>query len=481
MKIILVIFFICFAMDANSQSYVLRDIKSFGARGDGKANDQGAFKKAANYFNARGGYGKLIISKGIYLVGTQIFTGGQLNKPAYEGQDILHFTNIKNFIVEGVNGAIIKYKDGQRIGSFSPQTGKAFDHGNDFFRDFSFAANPGSCIYLQNCNGIKILNLSFDGNNQNMILGGVYGDVGRQLPHYGIFVWNSNNIQIDRVYAHHFGLDGISVANKERNFPDSISITNCIFEYNARQGFSWIGGNQLYVKNCKFNHTGKAKFSSPPGAGVDIEAEVGSIKNGIFDSCDFIDNAGCGLLALAGDSRECIFTNCNFWGSTNRAIWINKPAYSFYNCNVYGSLLQGCNADNDNDATRFYSCLFEDTVYNGQRTYGDYLIESRNVKRMSFNSCTFISKIKKLCLLSSPDSFLIPERYHLNNCKFVIRNKNLPPNDFIAITNGVVATNCIFNFTTDEALKKKYNFNNANPATNPGSSGTTILYKDPNQ
>ena len=43
----------------------------------------------------------LIISKGIYMVGKQPFTGGQPNKPAYQGEDVLHFTNVKNFSIEG--------------------------------------------------------------------------------------------------------------------------------------------------------------------------------------------------------------------------------------------------------------------------------------------------------------------------------------------------------------------------------------------
>lgn len=476
MKIISILFLICSSSLIFAQSFITKDIKSFGAKGNGKTNDHAAFKKAEDYFNKRGGYGKLVISKGTYLVGDQKFTGGRSKKPAYDGEDILHFNNVKNLSIEGVSGAVITYKKGLRIGSFSPRTGNVFDHGNNFFRDFSFAANPGTCIYLQNCSYIKISNLSLDGNNQNMILGGVYGDVGRQLPHYGIFIWNSKTVEINNVYAHHFGLDGISVANKETNSPDSISIINCVFEYNARQGFSWIGGNQVYVKNSKFNHTGKGKFNSPPGAGIDIEAEVGPIKNGVFDSCDFINNTGLGLLALAGDSRECKFTNCNFWGSTNGAIWLNKPGYSFYNCNIYGLMLQGCDADDDGDATKFYECLFEDTIYNGKRTYGNYLLESRNVKRMRFTNCTFISKMKKLVSLSAPDSFTIAERYQLINCLFIIENKNLPPGDFIAITKGVVAINSTFNFKGGEVLQRKYNFGDANPANNPASSGTKILY-----
>src|SRR5258705_12123316 len=89
------IFFLLFFV-AQSQTRVVKDIKSFGAKGDGKNNDQAAFQKAADYFNKRGGNGKLIISKGTYIVGKQSFTGGKQNQLAYTGEDVMHFKNINN-------------------------------------------------------------------------------------------------------------------------------------------------------------------------------------------------------------------------------------------------------------------------------------------------------------------------------------------------------------------------------------------------
>ncbi len=209
---------------AQCQSYIVKDIKSFGAKGDGKTNDQAAFKKAADFFNSRGGNGKLTISKGTYIVGSQVFTGGQLNKPAYHGEDVLHFNNIKNFSIEGAPGSILKYKNGLRIGAFSPGTGKEYEHGNNLFVNYAYAAIVGNCILLDNSSNIKISGITMDGNSNNINFGRFYGDVGRQMPHYGIFISNSRNIQIDKVYAHHFGLDGICVANKQTNLPDSITV-----------------------------------------------------------------------------------------------------------------------------------------------------------------------------------------------------------------------------------------------------------------
>src|SRR3954467_3183207 len=117
MKLILPVylFFFGFITTANlafAQDYVVKDIKSFGAKGDGKTNDHEAFQKAAAYFNDRGGNGSLTISKGVYLVGKQNFTGGQPKKPAYNGENVLQFIGIKNFKIQGSNGATLKYIDG---------------------------------------------------------------------------------------------------------------------------------------------------------------------------------------------------------------------------------------------------------------------------------------------------------------------------------------------------------------------------------
>jgi len=82
MKFILAAIFSLVFFTARSQAYITKDIKSFGASGDGESNDQAAFEKAADYFNKRGGNGKLIISRGTYIVGEQAFTKGVQNKPA---------------------------------------------------------------------------------------------------------------------------------------------------------------------------------------------------------------------------------------------------------------------------------------------------------------------------------------------------------------------------------------------------------------
>jgi hypothetical protein len=389
----------------------------------------------------------------------------------------MHFTNLKNFSITGQAGSVIKYAAGLRFGAFSPTTGEVYDHGNGYFVNSAYVAVIGYCISLENCENVTISGITLDGNSSNLVLGGIYGDVGRQVPHTGIFILNSRKINIDKAYIHHFGLDGITISNKENTLPDNLTLSNSTLEYNSRQGLSWVGGNMLNVKNCKFNHTGKAKFYSPPGAGVDIEGEVGPIRNGSFEDCEFVDNSGCGFVADSGNSGDCTLTGCTFWGTTSWSSWVTKPGFSFQKCNIYGSFAHGYSAASAKDATTFNGCTFEDKPYNGNPPYGKFLVETNGIKRMSFNNCTFISNVKKLGWFSSP-AVAVEEKYQFVNCSFVINNKNLPASDFAGVIRGAALKNCTFTFGDPDAKRKRIYVGGYAEPSNADLGGNKVLYKD---
>lgn len=468
--------FICTAQ-SNDQRYIVKNIKEFGAVGNGKTSDHQAFQKAAAFFTARGGNGQLIIPKGTYIVGKQVFNGGKANQYAYYGEDVLHFKNVRNMEIRGEKGSIIKYADNLRHGSFDPKTGKSYTSPAKPFVNRTYAAFIGKCFYIDNGFKVSLTGITIDGNSDNVILGGFYGNTGIQLAHYGIFISNSKHISIDSVHVHHTALDGISVGNKKSDTPDNIQITNSTFEYNARQGLSWVGGNQLTVKNSKFNHTGRGKFSTSPGGGIDIEAEDGPNRNGLFEDCEMINNAGPAMGAASGNSADCTFKNCTFWGTTAASAYVNKPNFSFYSCNFYGTFAKGYSADKKEDATKFFNCHFEDKLYNGKPPFGRFLIEIVEAKKLQLNNCTFVTHTKKVCWFSSNPTFTFEDKYQLNNCLFTINNTNFPNNDFIGVTRNLIATNTTFIFTKIDGKSKKYNFGNTNPVTNPGSSGSKIIYK----
>lgn len=460
------------------QAIITRDIKSFGAKGDGKTNDHEAFQKAADFFNKRGGNGKLLISKGTYIVGKQIFNQNTSTKPVYEGYDVLSFKDIKNLTIQGRKGAVIKYMDSLRYGAFDPKTGKPYLHGNNYFVKEPYIASVGSAILLQNVTNILIKGLECDGNNNGLITGGTYGDVGIQLPHIGIYAINTTGLTLDNVYLHHFGLDGALIANKtgDSEKPDKIVLKACRFEYNSRQGLSWTGGNDLTAIDCQFNHTGRGKFSSAPGAGVDIEAEVGMIRNGKFVRCEFVDNKGCGLVADSGPSSNCTFTDCTFWGVTNWALWINKPAFTVTNSKIYGSFVHGYDAKTDSEATVFQTCVFEDKPYNGQEPFGNFLVESNNKKRLRFDNCTMMAHKQKVVWLEAAQNLKPEEKYQLNNCRLVYLNEGKAPNgNWVSLTRSVSIKNCTFEMPGSDAEKNNYYFNSVDAAYNANFGGNKII------
>ncbi len=407
-----------------AQNTVTKNIQYFGAKGDGKTNDTEAFIKAAKFFNDRGGNGTLHIPIGNYIVGRQTFSNGDVSKYAYTGVDILELKDVKNMTVKGEKGTIIKYAAQLKLGSFDPVTGKIFNGNNPASPAVKYAAVIGNCISLTNCKNITITSLALDGNNKSIIFGGGYDDKGIQLTHNGIFIKNSHSVFIQNINASYFGLDGITVSNITSTEKDDIKISNAVFEYNCRQGLSWVGGNYLAAKNCQFNYTGKSAYFSPPGAGVDIEAEVGPISNGIFDSCSFINNTGCGMLTGGGIASNCQFNDCTFWGITNWSIWVTAPSFSFTRCKIYGSIVHGYSSPNDADATRFVKCYFEDKPYKDTACYGKYLIESEGMRRVTFDSCTFVTNTKPIAWLNTNMATSSDDKAVISNSHFTI-NKNV--------------------------------------------------------
>jgi hypothetical protein len=461
MKLISLVVVLFCASALFGQSFVVRDIKSFGAKGDGKTNDHEAFRRAADFFNKRGGYGKLVISKGVYIIGKQVFNPNPKSGPVYGSSDALAFTNVKKLTVEGNAGSYVRYAKGLFYGAFDPATGKPYLHGNNYFVNISYLATIGSAISLTNCSDIVLRNLELDGNGDELVLGGVYGDAGIQIPHVGITVTNTTALTADKIHAHHFGLDGMMVGNATGDKPeqDKIVLSNSIFEYNARQGLSWIGGNDLTAMNCQFNHSGRGKFYSSPGAGLDIEAEIGLIKNGKFVKCQFINNTGVGMVADSGPSSNCTFTDCLFWGVSAWSIWINKPGFTIINSKIYGAFVHGYDAKTDAEATVFKNCLFEDKPYKGQEPFGTFLIETNYKRRVRFDDCTMIAHKKKIVWMESNPALSPEEKYQLNNCRLVFEGGISPAGNWVSLTRNIRYKNCTFELTHPEAKTKRFYFN----------------------
>ena len=430
--------FFSYVLNANGQTHITKSIKDFGAKGNGKTDDHSAFIKAAEFFNNRKGEGKLVIPKGTYIVGKQVKGS---NGAAWLGQDVLKFINCNNLTIEGTSNSIIKMRDGMKIGSYDPKTGVAYHSPKYQFTEYGFLTAPGNIFFFKNCSSVTINKLSIDGGNRTILKGGKFGDHGFQVPGDGIFIDNCSVISICNVKIDYCVRDGIQIANntpQEWKTPSQqICITNSSFNFNGRQGLSWVGGVGLRCENNKFSNTGMGNITSAPAAGVDIEAEIGIIRDGVFINCEFVNNNGCGMVADSGPSRDISFSDCLFWGITTWSMWTTKPNYTFTNCRFYGSIVQGYDAATDADATKFRKCAFEDKNYNGKEVYGLYLVEINSKKRMIFDSCSFTSRDKKLFWFEGTYGWADNEKPIITNSTINIFNPPFKKPDFLAKMDGV--------------------------------------------
>jgi len=366
--------------------------EQFGALGDGVTNDTDAFAAMATFVNKRRG-GAISLRPTTYIVGKQA-PDPTMSAYAFAPADILEFDGCSEQLSIVGNGARIRCADGLRFGTFDPSTGEPTANTMPYYGQGELATPYVAMISAKNCSGgIDISNLELDGNLQRLMIGGPYGDTGRQIPAVGLRLLNNScSEQVTQVYTHHHALDGLYIDGPaERNAASTIE--SVVSEYNVRQGCSLVGGRNYSFKDCRFNHTGKAGLASAPGAGIDIEAETKPIRNLSFSGCEFSNNTGVGMLADSGDSESATLDNCRFVGTTAWSAWPRKPLFRFTACTFVGSI---CNTFGDVDperAAQFANCVFLDDASlspTGEVFKPSVAIASLNIcKNVLFDGCRF--------------------------------------------------------------------------------------------
>jgi hypothetical protein len=343
----------------------------FGAKGDGVANDTRALRLTAAFVNRRGG-GRIVFVPGTYVVGRQQLAGAYGRGYAWKPEAILKLEgNTGAVVVEG-GGSTLQAAAGLRFGSFDPVSGEPIAPSLPFTdHDYAAHATWGMVELLGNAS-VDVCNLELDGNIDGLALGGPWGDTGRQLAAYGVRALGNAAVRLANVHAHHHGLDGVLIGDEGARAGDPATPhrLECVrSEYNARQGLSWVGGIGLHATGCSFSHTGRARFVSAPGAGVDIEAEDAVVRDGLFEDCQLVDNVGAGFVADSGDGGYATFRRCLFWGTTNYSLWPNKPGLRFEGCTIHGTVVRAYGSSVSGEATVFTGCRFEDLEYPGRGVY----------------------------------------------------------------------------------------------------------------
>ena len=417
-----------------------------GAKGDGITNDTAAFQKAAELIQEAGG-GTLVIPKATYVVGRQTHEPGKY--PYYRHQPVFQVSDLDGLLIEG-NGAIIRVASGLRYGSFDKETGEAHNPPEMPFYDSAYRVNVGTLLHVTGSRNVVIRNIELDGNLANLMLGGAWGDTGRQVEAYGILAYNNTGLHLDRVHSHHHALDGVAIGwrgLKESDPATPHTLSNCTFEYNGRQGLSWVGGRGLSAYRCKFNHTQRGvnngtPVGSAPGAGLDIEAEDSVCRDGYFEDCEFVNNGGCGMVADSGDGGYSRFKNCTFWGTTAWSAWSNKPGLKYEDCNFHGSAVHAVGSPDPDLATCWTRCTFEDKPWTDGRVYRQnsraFLLEiNGNMENVLFDACTFTANTCKSIWCSA-------KGVRFSDCTITHKMASIDSGDFQCLIRGGEVIGCHF-------------------------------------
>lgn len=333
--------------------------EAFGAKGDGITDDSMAMAALSNAVTLHGG-GTVVFRRTTYLVGNQ---GLQLSgKYMFPPQPLLMFKNCARPLSLLGNGARLQCRHGLRYGVFDAN-GAREDHPMPYLGD-GLATPYDAMIHIEACSGsVVVSDFELVGPGDAVVLGGKFGDVGWQIPAYGLrLIENRGSETIERIRLVGHPLDGMSIDGAANPLPSSTrTVTDVVSDGNGRQGCSLIGGSGYRFSRCSFTRTGRGKVRSAPGAGFDIEAEGGKrIRDIGFDQCRFADNLGCGMVADSGDSADVRFTQCIFVGTTSWSAWPSKPLFRFDACHFVGGLVRAYGDPDQNRATQFANCSFTD-------------------------------------------------------------------------------------------------------------------------
>jgi hypothetical protein len=231
-------------------------------------------------------------------------------------------------------GTTIKARNGYRYGSFDPVTGQAIAPALPFYEADKRATPFEGMFHFEKCTGaIRIKGFKFDGNVQNAIVGGGWGDTGFQIPGSGIATIDCTGIIEIEAFAENCPFDSFLISNrfmasKSQDFAP-VTLRNFGGEASGRQIVSLIGGRGITLENFSLSKAGKnGKVRSNPASNIDIEPEAGAYSDNItLRNGELVDADSNGLIMASGRTQHVKADMMLFVGTTGHAAWIEKASY----------------------------------------------------------------------------------------------------------------------------------------------------------
>lgn len=345
--------------------------EQFGAVGDGVTDDTDAFLDLSAAMNGDGGGTVSLRPGATYSVGRQAPASGYYQL----GIACLDLRDCAAVVIEG-NGATLRHIDGLKFGTFNVSTGAPQDYGLPYNVPAN-AATAGVLVQCLDCAKVTVRNLNLDGNSQGAVIGGRYGDSGRQLVHYGLYVSGQEQALLENVDARDFLLDCYGFAHPGLSAGAEAvptSLINCTGSRAGRNVVSNVGSKGLRTFNCTFSRAGEAPATvtvpapetmvhSAPASCWDDEAEVAEIRDVRHFGSSFLAGAfsNTAYLAESGPIADITHDNCLFDG----VLWVRKPGWSLLNSTVHGRVVFQAGYSRPEENALIQNCEIDDIPTQG--------------------------------------------------------------------------------------------------------------------
>lgn len=356
------------------------NVKKFGAKGNGKANDYAAIQKAIAELH-RIKSGVLFFPKGVYRV-NEVFRQNEKGQ-VLNGKSHFYFNGLNNITIKGEKGTVISIK-----GDFRKKTEWEIKD-----RNFGYSFDYQISFVFKQCKNITIENLEINGNCDKM----TREKIVVENPSFGFLFGEDitdkvENVLMRNLYIHHVSTDGICW----KGGGGGLYAENLKLKNNGRCALSIVQGKNMRFVNCEFSETGvTGKYEShSPNTGVDIENEsFNTIENIAFKKCRFVKNKNTQFVASgfdgvgAGRTTNVHLDSCYFEENRDiepvrdRAVMITTDNSSITNSTIIGTLnfdVNGCSANGQPDKGVFVkNCVIKSKGY-GVRLNCDFKVRIEN-------------------------------------------------------------------------------------------------------
>lgn len=334
--------------------------------------------------------------RGEYLIGDQTLAGATGKGASWIFSKMISVIGVTNPIHLHFEAVKFKFRDGLRHGAFDPITGDPIANGGT---NQDTSAGYGEAIQLwENDTVILTGSLDIDGNDANAIVGGLYGDMGRQCVSYGIQVVKNRVTIISGAFnAHNIPLDGLYVSGLNTN-ESFVYINGFISNRNARQALSLTGGSNMTFESCSFLNTGFGSFpNSAPSANIDIEAEqTGLVNNVLFNKCTISKAVGGSIVSEFIATKRVKFTNCLIENDTNASIYC-KSGFEIIDSYINGKIEPFYSQEID-DPARIIRSTISDKMSDGTQAYKVGYLVNTATSSVMFNE---LIDVKIFCDVTS--------------------------------------------------------------------------------